>query len=162
MPAQHRLAALAAATLVGAAVVPVLAPTAAYARPSATVSPTSVAPGSRVSLNVTGCGTKTGRATSTAFGEVSLAPGNLEATNLFGAAIVSRNARIGSHPVTFECGTGGERVTVTLNVVSGSARGGLGGSTTGVSPGQIALGGSLVAAALGSGVWYVRRRAHAM
>ncbi|MBW5482400.1 hypothetical protein [Streptomyces bambusae] len=159
MPAQHRLAAVAAATLVAAAALPALAPAVAYARPVASVSPTSVAPGSRVSLNVSGCGTKTGRATSTAFGTVWLTPGNLEATNLFGGATVYRDARTGAHQVTFECGgAGGERVTLTLNVTAGVAQGGLGGSIGGMSPGQIALGGTLVAAALGSGAWVLRRR----
>ncbi|MER6392070.1 hypothetical protein ABT236_26825 [Streptomyces sp. NPDC001523] len=159
MPAtriRHHLMRGAAATLVVAAVTPV---TLAYARPTATLSPYTVAPGGRVSLNVQGCGTKTGRATSPAFPDVQLTPGNLEATNLFGSATVYRNARIGSHPVTYECGgSGGERVTVTLNVATGAARGGLGGSIDTMSPGQVALGGVLVAGALGAGAWVIRRR----
>ncbi|MCX4525680.1 MULTISPECIES: hypothetical protein [unclassified Streptomyces] len=153
---RHRLIALAAATLVAAAASPV---TLAHAAPSASVSPTSVAPGGRVSLNITGCGTKTGRATSRAFGDVQLTPGNLEASNLFGGATVYANTPNGSYPVTFECGgAGGQSVTVSLNVTSGAARGGLGGSVDSMSRGQIAVGGSLVAAALGAGIWVVRRR----
>ncbi|GAA3104300.1 hypothetical protein GCM10020254_57660 [Streptomyces goshikiensis] len=50
-----------------------------------------MAPGGRVALNITGCGTKTGRATSRAFGDVQLTPGNLEASNLFGGATVYNN-----------------------------------------------------------------------
>ncbi|RSS72781.1 hypothetical protein [Streptomyces sp. WAC06614] len=160
MQAQHRLATLAAATFVTAAVVPALAPWAAYARPSASVSPTSVTPGSRVGLTLTGCGTGSGRATSTAFGEVTLSRSTPATTNLVGSATVYQNATVKRHYVTFQCDSDGKRVTETLDVVRGSARGGLGGSTKGISPGQIALGGSLVAAALGSGVWCVRRRTH--
>ncbi|MFD6471412.1 hypothetical protein ACWCY1_30540 [Streptomyces goshikiensis] len=153
---RHRLTGLAAATLVAAAAAPV---TLAHAAPSATVSPTSVAPGGRVALNITGCGTKTGRATSRAFGDVQLTPGNLEASNLFGGATVYNNTPNGSYPVTFECGgAGGQQITLSLNVTSGAARGGLGGSTDSMSRGEIAIGGSLVAASLGAGVWFIRRR----
>ncbi|ATZ26890.1 hypothetical protein ACFZBM_16315 [Streptomyces lavendulae] len=153
---RYRLAGVAVATLAVAAVTPVVPVSAA---PSATVSPGTVAPGGRVSLNVEGCGTKTGRATSRAFGNVTLTPGNLEATNLFGAATVYRDAPTGSHPVTFECGgTGGRRITVTLQVAPGAARGGLGGSVESMSTGQVALGGTLAASALCAGIWILRRR----
>ncbi|MCX5197054.1 hypothetical protein OOK31_24680 [Streptomyces sp. NBC_00249] len=153
---RHRLTGIAAATLAVAAVTPV---TLASAAPSATVSPGTVAPGGRVSLNVDGCGTRTGRASSRAFGDVSLTPGNQEATNLFGAATVYRDAPTGAHPVTFECGgAGGRRVTVTLQVTPGAARGGLGGSVDSMSPVQIAVGGALAAGALGTGAWLLRRR----
>ncbi|KOU30588.1 hypothetical protein ADK52_04090 [Streptomyces sp. WM6372] len=157
-PYRRLLARVAAATLVLAAATPVTVTHAAS--PSAGVSPTTVAPGSRVSLNVTGCGTKTGTASSSAFGDVRLTPGNLEATNLFGSATVFSNANSGTHTVTFECGgSGGQRVTVPLQVTSGAARGGLGGSIGEMSPGQVALGGALAAGALGTGIWILRRRA---
>ncbi|MER5730103.1 hypothetical protein ABT084_17475 [Streptomyces sp. NPDC002138] len=174
MPATHRrlptvaataavsATAAAAATAVCALALLAVTPTLAYAGPSATVSPTSAAPGQRIALNISGCGTKTGRASSRAFGEVRLTPGNLEASNLFGSADVSRTAAVGSHPVTFECGgAGGTRVTVPLTVIAGGARGGMGGSVGAMSPGQIAVGGALVASALGAGVWMLRRRAEA-
>ncbi|MFD9358003.1 hypothetical protein [Streptomyces sp. NPDC060031] len=151
-----RLLAVAAATLAVAATAPA---TLAHAAPSASVSPSTVAPGERVSLNITGCGTKTGKASSRAFGDVWLSPGNLEATNLFGSATTLRDIGAGSYPVTFECGgTGGQRVTVSLNISAGAARGGLGGSVGSMSPGQIAMGGALVAGGLGAGVWFLRRR----
>ncbi|MER5930788.1 hypothetical protein [Streptomyces sp. NPDC002054] len=157
MPSPHRrrhLVALAASTLVVVA-----SPVTAYAIPSASLSPNTVAPGGRVGLNLTGCGTKTGRAWSTAFPNVSLTPGNLEANYLFGTAAVYRDARAGAHQVTFECGgTGGQRVTLSLQVTPGAARGGTGGSIGQMSPGQIAIGGSLAAGALGAGVWVLRRR----
>ncbi|WP_030291448.1 hypothetical protein [Streptomyces katrae] len=157
LPNRRLLARVAAATLVLAASAPL---TVAYAAsPTATVSPTAVAPGGRVSLNVTGCGTKTGLASSSAFGDVRLTPGNLEATNLFGNATVFSNANAGAHSVTFECGgAGGQRVTISLQVTSGAARGGLGGSIGAMSPGRIALGGTMAAGALGTGIWVLRRR----
>ncbi|MGW6689195.1 hypothetical protein [Streptomyces sp. NPDC054961] len=151
-----RALAVAAAAIALSAAVPA---TVAHAGPSGNVSPTNVAPGGRVSLNITGCGTKTGKASSRAFGDVWLTPGNAEATNLFGAATTFGNISAGSHPVTFECGgPGGERVTVALNITPGAARGGLGGSVDSMSPGQIAAGGALVATALGAGAWFMRRR----
>lgn len=157
--AVRRAMAVAAAALVVTAATPA---TLAYAAPSAGVSPSTVAPGGRVALNIAGCGTKTGRATSSAFGDVLLTPGNLEATNLFGSATVHRNAGAGAHRVVFECGgPGGERVTVSLHVTPGAARGGTGGSIGSMSPGQIALGGTLTAGALGAGIWLLRRRATA-
>ncbi|WP_327283243.1 MULTISPECIES: hypothetical protein [unclassified Streptomyces] len=157
-PSNRRLLArVAAASLVLAAASPITL--AHAASPSAGVSPTAVAPGGRVSLNIAGCGTKTGVASSSAFGEVRLTPGNLEASNLFGSATVNGNATAGAYSVTFECGgSGGQRVTVSLQVTPGAARGGLGGSVGVMSPGQIALGGALAAGGLGTGIWVLRRR----
>ncbi|MFD9412904.1 hypothetical protein ACFWBN_38695 [Streptomyces sp. NPDC059989] len=154
----RRLLAVAAATLVVAAASPA---TLAYARPSATVSPNPVAPGGRVSLNIDGCGTNVARVTSSAFGDVRLTPGNPASTNLFGSATVLSNASAGAHRVTFECAPGGERIVLSLQVTPGAARGGTGGSIDSMSPGQIAIGGALVAAALGGGAWVIRRRAAA-
>ncbi|MFF1557150.1 hypothetical protein [Streptomyces sp. NPDC058279] len=159
MPAtrkRYRLTGAAAAALVVTAVVPA---TLAHANASGSVSPGVVAPGSRVNLSVTGCGARTARASSPAFGDVQLAPGNAQATRLSGSAIVFGSAATGSHPVTFECGgAGGERVTVTLTVGLGAARGGLGGSVDSMSTGPVAIGGALVASALGAGLWVLRRR----
>ncbi|MFJ3721481.1 hypothetical protein ACIPYQ_02805 [Streptomyces sp. NPDC090045] len=155
--AARRLVTVAAAALIAAAAAPA---TLAYAAPSATLSPTAVAPGGRVALNVTGCGTQVARVTSTAFGEVRLTPGNQAAANLIGSANVFNNASLGAHRVLFECGgPGGESVTLSLQVSSGAARGGTGGSIGSMSPGQIAVGGALAAGALGAGVWVLRRRA---
>ncbi|MFF4266159.1 hypothetical protein ACFY7Y_14215 [Streptomyces virginiae] len=156
--AARRLMTVAAVTLIAAA-----APaTVAYAIPSATVSPTAVAPGGRVALNVAGCGTQVARVTSTAFGEARLTPGNQTAASLIGNATVYNNATPGAHRVVFECGgPGGERVTLSLQVTTGAARGGTGGSIGSMSPGQIALGSALTVGALGAGVWVMRRRAAA-
>ncbi|MET9964232.1 hypothetical protein ABZ128_35000 [Streptomyces sp. NPDC006326] len=144
-----------------AAVIAAAAPaTAAYAFPSASVSPTVVSPGGRVSLNLSGCRSNVGRASSSAFGEARLGSGNLQSGTLFGATTVYRDASPGSYNVTFECGDG-ERVTVSLQVLSGAARGGLGGSTRAMNTAQIAVGGTLVAGAVGAGIWVLRRRARA-
>ncbi|MFI8385809.1 hypothetical protein [Streptomyces sp. NPDC085540] len=157
--ARRRLMTVAAATLIAAAAAPA---TLAYAAPSATVSPTAVAPGGRVALNVSGCGTQVARVTSTAFGEARLTPGSQTAASLIGSATVFSNASSGTHRVVFECGgPGGERVTLSLQVSSGAARGGTGGSIGSMSPGQIAVGSALTAGALGAGVWVMRRRAAA-
>ncbi|MER5417093.1 hypothetical protein [Streptomyces virginiae] len=157
--ARRRLVTVAAMALIAAAAAPA---TVAYAIPSATVSPTAVAPGGRVALNVAGCGTQVARVTSTAFGEARLTPGNQTAASLIGNATVYNNATPGAHRVVFECGgPGGERVTLSLQVTTGAARGGTGGSIGSMSPGQIALGSALTVGALGAGVWVIRRRAAA-
>ncbi|MFE0583091.1 hypothetical protein [Streptomyces sp. NPDC058874] len=155
--APRRLITAAAAAVLIAAATPV---TLAHAAPSASVSPTTVAPGGRVALNIAGCGTKVARVTSTAFSEVRLTPGNLEASNLFGSATVFSNANPGAHPVRFECGgPGGQSVTVSLQVTPGAARGGTGGSVGSMSTAQVAVGATLATGALIGGVWVLRRRA---
>ncbi|AZM89008.1 hypothetical protein [Streptomyces sp. W1SF4] len=152
---RRRLTGIAAAALIAATVTP------ASAAPSATVSPGTVAPGSRVTLTVDGCDSSAARASSRAFGDVSLSPAS-RAYGFTGSATVYRDAAAGSYPVTFDCGGSGRRVTVTLTISPGAARGGLGGSIDAMSPARIALGGTLAAGALGTGVWLLRRRwAHA-
>jgi hypothetical protein len=159
-----RLSSAAAATaLTAAAFLPAATPAFATASapetspaPLASVSPSTVAPGGRVALNIAGCGTRTGRASSNAFGEVQLTPGNLEASNLFGSATVFRNTSPGTHRVTFDCG--GRQVAVSLYVTPGAARGGLGGSFGGMSPTEILVGGGLVATAVAAGLYTLRRR----
>ncbi|MEU3407619.1 hypothetical protein ABZ766_27245 [Streptomyces sp. NPDC006670] len=154
---RHRLTGVAAATLVvAAAAVPAHAAPAGGATPSATVSPGTVSPGGRVGLNVDGCSTRTGRASSRVFNTVTLGPGSATASNLSGTATVFSDATPGSYPVTFECG--GRRVNVTLQVAPGAARGGLGGSMDSMSRAQIVVGGTLAAGALGAGIWLLRRR----
>ncbi|MFD0267963.1 hypothetical protein ACFVGY_15485 [Streptomyces sp. NPDC127106] len=162
-PSNHPLLSLAAATLAVAATTaaaPPPAPHSAGGSPlSAAVSPTTVAPGSRVGLILRGCGSNLGRAASSAFGEVRLSAGS-NFDSLTGSAVILRNASPGVHPVAFECGDfAGSRVTVSLQVAPGAARGGEGGSIGAVSPGQIAIGGTLAASALGTGIWILRRRA---
>ncbi|MFD7629856.1 hypothetical protein ACFV7Q_28190 [Streptomyces sp. NPDC059851] len=161
-PSNRPLLSLVAATLAVAATAatPLSAAHAVNGSPlSAAVSPTTVAPGNRVALHLRGCGTSSGRAASSAFGEVRLRAGS-SFDSLSGSATILRGASTGVHPVTFECGDfGGTRVTVSLQVAPGAARGGEGGSIGAVSPAQIAIGGTLAASALGTGIWILRRRA---
>ncbi|MYT20238.1 hypothetical protein GTW69_08030 [Streptomyces sp. SID7760] len=97
---------------------------------------------------------------SSALGEVRLTPSSLEATNFFGSATVFGNANFGTSTViTFECGgSGGRRVTASLQITSGAARGGPGGSMGATTTGRIALGATLGAGALGTGIRVLRRR----
>ncbi|MEU5805399.1 MULTISPECIES: hypothetical protein [unclassified Streptomyces] len=161
-PSNRPLLSLAAATLAVAATAAAPLPAAhAVSGPnlSANVSPTTVAPGSRVLLGLRGCGAGSARAASSAFGEVRLSGGS-SSDILSGSATILRGASTGVHPVTFECGDfGGTRITVSLQVAPGAARGGQGGSIGTVSPAQIAIGGTLAASALGAGIWILRRRA---
>ncbi|NBM20461.1 hypothetical protein [Streptomyces sp. GC420] len=155
---------LVAAAALAAAPVALVAPSAhadgATGSPNATVSPSSIAVGGTVTLNITGCGTKAATATSTAFGAVALQPTNAQATHLSGTAVINQNATTGSHPVNFSCGPGNSRtVTVSLSVVPGGVRGGLGGSVERLSTTELVIGGTLVASALGGGFWLLRRRA---
>ncbi|WP_424213949.1 hypothetical protein ACN20G_18770 [Streptomyces sp. BI20] len=131
--------------------------------PFAYITPSVVAPGGYVGLNLQGCGGgQNGRAWSEAFGQVHLR-GDGRGSNLFGSATVHHRIAPGSYIVTFECGEGGGRSTTAhLQVTPGAARGGLGGSIEGPSTTQMASGGAMVAVALGAGVWAVRRRAGAV
>ncbi|MFK0253270.1 hypothetical protein [Streptomyces sp. NPDC090445] len=163
-PSNRPLLNLAAATLAVAAtaVAPLPAAHAADGSPlSAAVSPTTAAPGNRVALILRGCGSNLARVGSSAFGEVRLSGGGSSGSgSLTGSATILRNASTGVHPVTFECGDfAGSRVTVSLQVAPGAARGGEGGSIGAVSPARIAIGGTLAASALGAGIWILRRRA---
>ncbi|MEU6862900.1 hypothetical protein ABZ924_06430 [Streptomyces sp. NPDC046876] len=158
-PPNRPLLSLAAATL--AAVAATAAPASAAGGAtglSAAVSPNSVAPGGRIGLTLGGCGSRTGTASSSAFGDVRLGSSN-SAYTLSGSTTVFTNASAGTYTVTFECGgPGGDRVTASLQVTTGAARGGTGGSIDTVSRGEIAVGGALTVGALATGIWLLRRR----
>ncbi|MEU3772752.1 hypothetical protein AB0F11_05995 [Streptomyces sp. NPDC032472] len=160
-PPNRPLLSLAAAAL--AAVAATAAPATATAAGGATglsaaVSPNSVAPGGRIGLTLGGCGSRTGTASSSAFGNVRLGSSNSTST-LSGSTTVFTNASAGTYAVTFECGgPGGDRVTAPLQITTGAARGGTGGSIDTVSRGEIAIGGALTVGALATGIWLLRRR----
>ncbi|MCX4781637.1 hypothetical protein [Streptomyces sp. NBC_01264] len=149
-----RLLAVTAAALAVTATVPV---TLAQAASNVTVSPASVTRGSSVTLAMEGCGSSTVRAVSSAFTTVNLAPGTT-AGSFSGSAVVMSNAALGTHQVTFECGTGTLHLVASFQVMSGPARGGVGGSIGSMNPSAIAAGGALFASALGAGIWAVSRR----
>ncbi|MEW2415363.1 hypothetical protein AB0953_16830 [Streptomyces sp. NPDC046866] len=166
-PPNRPLLSLVVATLAAVAATAVAAPATAAAPAggatglSAAVAPTSVAPGGRVGLLLRGCGSRTGTASSSAFGDVRLGPSGSSST-LSGSTTVFTNAGAGTYTVTFECGgPGGGRVTAPLQVTTGAARGGTGGSIHTVSRAEMAVGGTLTASALAAGIWLLRRRARA-
>ncbi|MFD9791184.1 hypothetical protein ACFWXK_09545 [Streptomyces sp. NPDC059070] len=173
------------ATLLGAAVLTLTGP-AALAAPSVdgggahgsnitsfgfSVTPSTIAPGGTVTLNVTGC-PSTATASSAVFSTVTISP------NSSTTAQVDSDAKRGAtYTVTFMCG--GERGTTDLTITGGTpvpirptgrptisttsvpargVRGGLGGTSDGIDKGEIAIGLALVAAAGGGVLVYLRRR----
>ncbi|WP_225652810.1 hypothetical protein [Streptomyces pseudogriseolus] len=77
-----------------------------------------------------------------------------------GTATIHQDARPGSYDITVHC-SGRSLTRPAAFTVIGGVRGGIGGSSaTGATPTDMAIGGSLVAAAVvGSGVFWMRRRA---
>ncbi|MER7050612.1 hypothetical protein ABT391_37975 [Streptomyces jumonjinensis] len=147
------------------------------ATPLFTASPSTVAPGGRVSLSASGCNT-TATASSGVFEAVTIRPGTSS------VATVYADARPGAqYSVQFTCGS--QRGSFNLAIAGGSStptisstaavsapaavsatasatpegvRGGLGGSVGEADAGQIAIGAMLVLTATGAGVLVVRRR----
>ncbi|GGP31718.1 hypothetical protein [Streptomyces melanogenes] len=169
---------IASATLLGAAALSLATPAAAPAADGGgahgsnitsfgfSVTPSTIAPGGTVTLNVTGC-PSTATASSGVFNTVTISP------NSSTTAQVDFNAKRGAtYTVTFMCG--GERGTTDLTITGGlqtlrpttstttapsrGVRGGLGGTSDGVDLGEIAIGLALVAAAGGGLMFYLRRR----
>ncbi|NBE56185.1 hypothetical protein [Streptomyces boluensis] len=128
------------------------------------VSPTTTHRGGTVTVTVNAheCNTN-GSVSSSAFQSTPLhSSGGVATANV----TINHNASIGSHSVTATCGTGpNNSVTreAALTVIHGGVRGGLGGSSsTGATSTDVAIGGSLVAAAvIGGGVFWLRRRGEA-
>jgi hypothetical protein len=160
----------ASAALLGVASLTLTAPTAAAATAINTtafdfrVTPSTVAPGGRVTLTAGGCPT-TASATSGVFNSVSIPP-NGSAT-----ATVDSGARPGAvYSVNFACGNatasldltiagGTSRPTVgSTSVAPSGVRGGLGGSIGGLNAGEIAGGTALAVAAATGAIYVVRRR----
>ncbi|MFF1483011.1 hypothetical protein ACFVYD_36675 [Streptomyces sp. NPDC058301] len=173
---------IASATLLGAAALSLATPAAALAADGGgahgsnftsfgfSVTPSTIAPGGSVTLNVTGC-SSTATASSGVFNTVTISP------NSSTTAQVDFNARRGAtYTVTFTCG--GERGTTDLTIAGGfptlrpttrptistttapsrGVRGGLGGASDGIDKGEIAIGLALVAVAGGGLMFYLRRR----
>lgn len=118
-----------------------------------TVSPSTVAPGGRVTLNATGCEVPSVRVTSGIFDDTVLEEGRPATVG------VDREARPGAqYRVTFDCK--GEKGTTTLTVSEGPHRGvKAGAGATAVSPGGWAGTGTvLLAAGLLGGLYIVRRK----
>ncbi|WP_030545247.1 hypothetical protein [Streptomyces albus] len=123
--------------------------------PSVETEPSTVAPGGTLRLRATGCESRTGTASSPAFGRIRLEPGDLKAGHLFGSATVHLHARTGDHQVSVRCGgpegrSAATRVTVSREAAEAGASGFRGTVT--------ATGGALLLAAAALGL-YLRRRA---
>jgi len=132
-----------------------------------TITPSSVAPGGRVTLGAMGC-----RSDATAFSGVfntTTIPSGRSATTT-----VDRNARRGAvYEVTFRCGTTTRSADLTITSAATAAPttapttsstaspsgvlGGLGGSVDTVDPAEIAAGSALVALA-SAGAFHVLRK----
>ncbi|MFF0200644.1 hypothetical protein [Streptomyces sp. NPDC005017] len=122
--------------------------------------PSVIARGGQMTITVDGC-PQGGTATSSAFPSTHLSPINGANETSKGTATINNDAAPGSYSITVNC-TGRQPLTRDAAfTVIGGVRGGLGGSsTTGATPTDMAIGGGLVAlAAIGGGVFWMRRRA---
>ncbi|MFJ9998433.1 hypothetical protein [Streptomyces werraensis] len=149
--------------------------------------PSVIARGGQLTITVDGC-PNGGHATSNAFPRTNLTPvsggndagrggndagrGGMDAggggndagrgghDTARGIATIHQDARPGSYDITVHC-SGRSLTRPAAFTVIGGVRGGIGGSsTTGATPTDMAIGGSLVAAAVvGSGFFWMRRRA---
>ncbi|GGX75676.1 hypothetical protein [Streptomyces anandii] len=120
------------------------------------VAPNVIARGGRLSVAVNGCRTG-GNASSPAFSTIPLRPVGGEVAR--GIATVRPDARPGSYEVRVNCG-GRTLVRPNAFTVVGGVRGGVGGgTTTGATRADMAIGGGLVAAGVlgGATVWLRRR-----
>ncbi|NWF24757.1 hypothetical protein HW130_00480 [Streptomyces sp. PKU-EA00015] len=160
----------ASAALLGAAALALTAPTAAFAVNNTPydfrVTPSTVAPGGRVTLTAGGCPSTT-TVTSGVFDVVTV-PQNGAAT-----AVVDQDATPGAvYSVQFNCigrigtldlrisgGTSTPTVSSTTTIAPSGVGGGLGGSFEAMNTTEIVAGGVLVAAAATATVLVVRRRA---
>ncbi|MEU9859294.1 hypothetical protein AB0D99_00340 [Streptomyces sp. NPDC047971] len=120
---------------------------------SVTVSPFAVHQGATLTITVRGCAG--GTVSSNAFPTVTLS-GNVNGVST-ATARIHNNATPGQYNLAVQCG--GRTLTQTFRVLAGQgALGGIGGSLAPSST-EMAVGGSLVAAAaLGGGLFIARRR----
>ncbi|MFB7862666.1 MULTISPECIES: hypothetical protein [unclassified Streptomyces] len=119
-----------------------------------TVSPFAVHQGSILTITVRGCAG--GTVTSSAFATTTLSAANNGVSTA--TARIFNNATPGQYQLTVQCNNG-RTLTQSFRVLPGQgAQGGLGGSLA-PSSAEMAVGGSLVAAAaLGGGLFIARRR----
>ncbi|MGQ4511183.1 hypothetical protein [Streptomyces sp. DW26H14] len=121
------------------------------------VTPSTIAPGGRVTLSVTDCDSSA-TASSAVFDTTTIPRGRTA------VATVDRDARRGAvYRVTFTCA--GRSGTTALTIAGGSAtqtpggvRGGLGGSVQGSNTAEIAAGAALALVAAAGTVHAARRR----
>ncbi|MDI3389205.1 hypothetical protein QIS99_23840 [Streptomyces sp. B-S-A8] len=152
-----------AVTAAAGAIIGLAAPSAsAWDGSAITVSPTTSQRGGTVTVTVDAHECTRGNnnhVSSSAFPRTRLRPsgGNMATATVK----ISRKAHIGAHSVTATCGAAGSVTReAALTVIHGGVRGGVGGSSSmGATSTDVAIGGSLVgAAAIGGGVFWLRRR----
>lgn len=155
---------LAAGTLTATALTVAVAPVASAADNAwqVSVSPRTVAPGGQVKLSSSGCQVPSVTVDAAVFDTVELNEGKSASAHVF------PDAKPGAeYEVTFTCD--GKSKTAPLMISGGQGQGrgggphkgvkaGAGSAFTEISPTQLALGGALVAGALGFAVVQVRRR----
>jgi hypothetical protein len=119
--------------------------------------PSVIARGGQLTITVDGCpGGAT--ATSDAFPSTNLMP-VAGSNTVRGTATVNRNASNGSHSITVTCGGKSLTNPAAFTVIGGVQGGFGGGSSSGATPTDMAIGSGLVAAALiGGGAFWLRRR----
>ncbi|MHC5256659.1 hypothetical protein ACYSUO_02130 [Streptomyces sp. UC4497] len=130
-------------------------------RPS--ISPTTIAAGGKVTLSASGCAGKT-EVSAGIFDSVTISPGEGPRT-----VPVDWEAKQGAaYTVTFTC-DGGQPRRVDLTIATGrpdsspspvpqGVKAGIGGSAGGLDVQEVALGGALIAGALGTAYVVARRR----
>ncbi|MFI6082458.1 hypothetical protein ACIBBB_16030 [Streptomyces sp. NPDC051217] len=137
-------------------------------QPTLTVSPSPARPGSPATISLDGgCDASTVTASSGAFtGSVTLTASS--ATGIYrGTATIRRDARAGTHSITISCPDGATsaftftvaRASTPSPAPTRGARGGLGGSITGMDATKVATGAGLVTLAAAGGTLVLRRRA---
>ncbi|MEU6879023.1 hypothetical protein [Streptomyces sp. NPDC046712] len=120
-----------------------------------TVTPFAVHQGSTLTITVRGCAA--GTVSSAAFPTVALSAPSGGVSSA--VARIHNNATLGEHTLTVNCTSPNQTFTQRFRVLAGTgAQGGIGGSLAPSST-EMAIGGSLVAAAaLGGGLFIARRR----
>jgi hypothetical protein len=139
------------------------------------IFPTTVQPGGSIGLGVSGCDATSASASAGVFDTVNL-PSTGTTGEFVGATTVDADAKPGAQfQVTFTCGSSSGTTTLTIAAAgaatatatatstaatpTGAVMTGLGGASTSMSPGEVAAGSAVLAAALGGlGLAAVRRR----
>ncbi|AOR34490.1 hypothetical protein BFF78_28640 [Streptomyces fodineus] len=156
--------------LTGTALVVVAAAPARAGTGSLDVYPSTVAPGSQVTVNTAACGDKgsaTGDASAVGAGTFTLAPSAHEGEAI-GQFQVPPSAQPGTYEIVAKCAEGGRQVSGDLVVAlsaaheqlqpRGSVKTGVGGAL-GTDPVQTAAGVAALAVAAAGGTWLLHRRA---
>jgi LPXTG-motif cell wall-anchored protein len=121
--------------------------------------PSVIARGGQLTVTVDGC-PKGGTMESKAFPQAKLSPIKVGSETSKGTATVNRSATPGAYDITVHCDDKPGLTKAAAFTVIGGVRGGLGGgSSSGATPTDMAIGGTLVGLALaGGGVFWLRRR----